>query len=173
MIDYMKTISYRINDNFKKEPNISKLHTIEDQLTYSDLTNLWKYFRQNNQTYKDNYAITPDESVEIYKPYFYKYGYILSPLFNTLISKDTFMIVFYIKGSDESLIFYKSNELWDKVCDSAFNDGDRIAAMKYLYKGPFWIINMAYPSIKDRFYSVMDKYEIYSENSCVGIICYE
>ena len=100
-------------------------------------------------------------------PFFEKFP-ILSDLFNAHCKKSEHLIIFHIKGFDNSYCKIHSENIWNTI----YNKIDKNNEFLYydsLIQIPFWTVDVTTPDIKKSLINYLKKTNLHN---CVYIACY-
>jgi hypothetical protein len=111
-----KELLKQIKEIFQStEPYYSDVLNIDSDFDYDKIINSWHYFSKINKTYLNKYEKTDNNTLSVentskIKYYFNKHDILEKLLENHIVSDDQHIIIFYIKGNDNILIFMKNKD---------------------------------------------------------------
>ena len=155
-MDVNELIANKISEYMQNDPVYATHIPLDSNIEYKDIINMWRYFKSTNKLYEDKFndislksrRLTQND-IDTYSYEYQKYP-LLNNIFELITQKSDHMVIFYIKSTDEFLVFLKSDIIWNNWIDDAKNY-NIFVKFKRIVHSQIWLLYMALPNIVNAF----------------------
>ncbi len=164
-----KILTYIAND-----PLSVHIVQTESKINYTNIINMWSYFKSTNEKYAIKFDDIILKSRQLSKDKIDAYGYeykkypLLNDIFESIILRETdSMIIFYIKSSDEFLVFLRSDQMW--LDWTNVKEIGLLEKMTRIIHSPIWLMSLSLPEIRETFNNYFMGKQHIEDSVCVFI----